>query len=82
MSRNRWTADETATLRRMSGESLTELIKALPRHTPKSIKTKRGELKLRERSQHRNCLRWIRICAAHKPRIILATAFPMERVAS
>ncbi len=60
---------------------MSALVKAFPRHTSMSIKGKRNELELSERSQHKSCLRWIRICDAHKPRIILATPFPAERVA-
>ncbi len=82
MKGTKWTAAETATLRRLSGEPLTVLIAALPGRTVHSIKGKRDELDLRERSRHQSCLRWIRICAAHRPRIILATAFPQERIAS
>ncbi len=81
MKRNRWTAAETATLRRLSGQPILALIEALPRHTPLSIKDKRKDMELSETTQHKSCLRWIRICDAHKPRIILATPFPMERVA-
>ena len=79
-TRNRWTADEVETLKRMAGKyDLPSICDALPRHTRLSIKDKIKDIKPSARSPSIACNRWLRICDRHRPRIILAAPIPAAR---
>jgi len=78
--RNRWTGSEVDTLKRMAGKyDLAAICEAIPRHTLLSVKDKLKDIGQRSRSPHVTNARWLRICAQHRPRIILAAPFPAAR---
>jgi hypothetical protein len=77
LTRNRWTSAEIEQLRKMKDQPIAAIVAAFPKHTPWSVKYKRTELT--KASPNHVAKRWLRICAAHKPRIILAAPFPAAR---